>query len=242
MMRRDAFNKAASWKSMGFEGFLWFNTQKKVRFRLTEINCTKPYFCRKFHLIVLCFLLISGCATYVPPKPGPTEFRSRVETQRLGGVRVSAVILNAEESRQIFGSPLADNNIQPIWIEVENQTDQDERSDAGTHYFRRHFHPPDIYRRCLWHEFRVYAGAQIQIHVSNGLAAYDWHCGFNACLFQAEKVVLKVNAMKFIWGYCPIKKGDIFKPTSDSSVCCRFYFLLRSQIRSANFWIGGRNI
>jgi hypothetical protein len=125
MIRRDAIYKAASWKSMVIEGFLWFNTQKKVRFRLTERDCTKPYFCRKFHLIILCCILISGCATYVPPKPGPTEFQSRVETQRIGGVRVSAVILGAEESRQIFGSPLAQKNIQPIWLEVENQTDQE---------------------------------------------------------------------------------------------------------------------
>ena len=94
-------------------------------FRITEIDYIKIDFCRIFHIIVLCCLLVSGCATYVPPKPQQTEFQSRAETQSIGEIRVSAVVLSAEESQQIFGSPLAQNHIQPIWIEVENQTDQE---------------------------------------------------------------------------------------------------------------------
>lgn len=94
-------------------------------FRITEIDYIKIDFCRIFHIIVLCCLLVSGCATYVPPKPQQTEFQSRAETQSIGEIRVSAVVLSAEESQQIFGSPLAQKHIQPIWIEVENQTDQE---------------------------------------------------------------------------------------------------------------------
>ena len=94
-------------------------------FRITEIDYIKLDFCRIFHIIVLCCLLVSGCATYVPPKPQQTEFQSRAETQSIGEIRVSAVVLSAEESQQIFGSPLAQKHIQPIWIEVENQTDQE---------------------------------------------------------------------------------------------------------------------
>ena len=94
-------------------------------FRITEIDYIKIDFCRIFHIIVLCCLLVSGCATYVPPKPQQTEFLSRAETQSIGEIRVSAVVLSAEESQQIFGSPLAQKHIQPIWIEVENQTDQE---------------------------------------------------------------------------------------------------------------------
>ena len=94
-------------------------------FRITEIDYIKIDFCRIFHIIVLCCLLVSGCATYVPPKPQQTEFQSRAETQSIGEIRVSAVVLSAEESQQIFGSPLAQKHIQPIWIEVENQTGQE---------------------------------------------------------------------------------------------------------------------
>jgi hypothetical protein len=84
----------------------------------------KLYICRIFYIIVLFCLLVSGCAVYVPPKPWQTELHSRAETQSIEGVRVSAVVLSAEESQQIFGSPLVQKNIQPIWFKVENQTDQ----------------------------------------------------------------------------------------------------------------------
>lgn len=94
-------------------------------FRIIEINFSENDLRRILSSIVLCCLLISGCATYVPPKPQQTDFKSRAETQREGGIRVSAVVLSAEESQQIFGSPLAQDDIQPIWIEVDNQTDRE---------------------------------------------------------------------------------------------------------------------
>jgi hypothetical protein len=38
-------------------------------------------------------------------------------------VRVSAAALSADESAAVYGSPLADKLIQPVWIEVENNED-----------------------------------------------------------------------------------------------------------------------
>lgn len=72
---------------------------------------------------VLIWLLVFGCATYLPPKSGPFDFRLRAKTQRDNGVRVSAVVLSAEESEQVFAAPMWKNAIQPIWLEVENQED-----------------------------------------------------------------------------------------------------------------------
>ena len=74
---------------------------------------------------VLIWLLVFGCATYLPPKPRPFDFCSRAETQKGNGVRVSAVVLSAEESEQVFATPLWGNDIQPIWLEVENQEDHE---------------------------------------------------------------------------------------------------------------------
>lgn len=70
---------------------------------------------------------LGGCATYVPPVPPVEEpaFLTRVETQQDGGVHVSAVVLSADESRQTFGTKLAEYGIQPIWLEIENGEDQE---------------------------------------------------------------------------------------------------------------------
>jgi hypothetical protein len=51
----------------------------------------------------------------------PYVARARSGTQ--GEVRVSAAALSDDESAAVYGSPLADKLIQPVWIEVENNED-----------------------------------------------------------------------------------------------------------------------
>lgn len=48
----------------------------------------------------------------------PYVARARSGTQ--GQVRVSAAALSSDESAAVYGSPLADKLIQPVWIQVEN--------------------------------------------------------------------------------------------------------------------------
>lgn len=48
----------------------------------------------------------------------PYVARARSGTQ--GQLRVSAAALSADESATVYGSPLADKLIQPVWIQVEN--------------------------------------------------------------------------------------------------------------------------
>lgn len=69
---------------------------------------------------MLLLALVAGCSTTVPQTES-TDFRARSETLRQGGVRVSASVLSPEESRQTFGVPLADRDIQPIWVEIQNR-------------------------------------------------------------------------------------------------------------------------
>lgn len=52
-----------------------------------------------------------------------SDYLSRVVTRTDGGVRVSTSVLSADESRDVFGVPLADKGIQPVWIEVANGDD-----------------------------------------------------------------------------------------------------------------------
>ena len=52
------------------------------------------------------------------------DYKSRAVTRTEGGVRVSTAVLSADESATVYGVPLADESIQPVWIEVENREDR----------------------------------------------------------------------------------------------------------------------
>jgi len=69
--------------------------------------------------------LSSGCASFNVPRAPTETFLSRVTTQSDGDVTVSAVILSRDEARQHFGTQLLGNDIQPIWIEVDNRADEE---------------------------------------------------------------------------------------------------------------------
>jgi len=76
------------------------------------------------HPIVLLFLLLlAGCAA-PPLQTESLDYRARAETQTDGGIRVSAAVLSPQESESSFGLPLADEGIQPVWVEIENQEDE----------------------------------------------------------------------------------------------------------------------
>ena len=74
---------------------------------------------------LIAIMLINGCSSYSPPTSIPTDFISRAKSQREGSVGVSAVVLSEEESKQAFAADLAKNDIQPIWLKVENGSKQE---------------------------------------------------------------------------------------------------------------------
>ena len=51
------------------------------------------------------------------------EYVSRARSGTQGGVRVSAAALSAKESAAVYGAPLADELIQPVWVKVDNKED-----------------------------------------------------------------------------------------------------------------------
>ena len=80
--------------------------------------------------LVLCVLLliqglVSGCATWQQPKTfDASVLRARAETETVDGVRLSAAVLSSAESQQMFGADVNQTGVQPVWIELENSTDQ----------------------------------------------------------------------------------------------------------------------
>ena len=71
----------------------------------------------------LFLLLLSGCTISPSLQNEPMDYLARSETQVDRNVRVSAVVLSPEETKKTFGYPLAEKNIQPIWMEIENKED-----------------------------------------------------------------------------------------------------------------------
>ncbi len=72
-------------------------------------------------LLVYALVALAGCASYVPPKQPSFAFTARAETQSQGDVVVSAVLLDSEESKDVFGTSLPKHQIQPIWLEIDNR-------------------------------------------------------------------------------------------------------------------------
>ncbi len=78
---------------------------------------------RSAAIIMLCTAL-AGCATSFEPKSiESVPFRDRAVTQVDDDVTVTAAVPDAAETRELFGTPLYKRRIQPVWLQVENGTD-----------------------------------------------------------------------------------------------------------------------
>ncbi|MBP0593922.1 LssY C-terminal domain-containing protein [Paraburkholderia sp. LEh10] len=67
--------------------------------------------------------ILAGCTATRPTDSIP-GYQNRALTRTEGGIEVSTAVLSPEESVAIYGVPLADRNIQPVWVEVRNREDR----------------------------------------------------------------------------------------------------------------------
>jgi hypothetical protein len=58
-----------------------------------------------------------------PDPSADASFISRAQKKTASGIQVSASALGAQESQQSFGEDLAKHDIQPVWLSIENDTD-----------------------------------------------------------------------------------------------------------------------
>jgi hypothetical protein len=71
-------------------------------------------------------LLIAACASPFE-RPAPVDLgplRARAVTKVEDGIRVSAAVPSADESRSIFGIDLEERGVQPLWLEIENGSER----------------------------------------------------------------------------------------------------------------------
>lgn len=67
-------------------------------------------------------LLLAGCAhqPYLPAEIGSASFLERAITQEQESARVTAAVPDAAETGELFGLPLYDQGVQPVWLEIRN--------------------------------------------------------------------------------------------------------------------------
>ena len=65
--------------------------------------------------------VLTGCATFVPPKMEDPPFERHAVTREKSNVTVTVAVLTARESMQFFGVPLESKGIQPVWLKVDNR-------------------------------------------------------------------------------------------------------------------------
>ena len=52
------------------------------------------------------------------------DWKARITSQEKDGIKVSAAVPSAEESQEIFGTPLYKKGIQPVWLEISNNRER----------------------------------------------------------------------------------------------------------------------
>jgi len=75
-------------------------------------------------LAVVFAMSIADSFRFDPDSSIDATFLSRASRAATAGLKVSISALGAEESRRAFGAPLAKYGIQPVWLSVDNDTDE----------------------------------------------------------------------------------------------------------------------
>jgi hypothetical protein len=74
---------------------------------------------------VVALALLVGCFGK-PYRAEPLEsvpFASRAQTQQRGGIQLTAAVPTPEEAEALFGIPVYERRVQPVWLEVKNDSE-----------------------------------------------------------------------------------------------------------------------
>jgi len=87
---------------------------------------------RRYKIVAAAILLciVAAVAAFLNPfrfNPDPhneASFISRAQKKAVPGIEISISALGARESQQSFGEDLTKHNIQPVWLSIKNDTDE----------------------------------------------------------------------------------------------------------------------
>jgi hypothetical protein len=90
------------------------------------MSAIPPFARQAARLACLAWIAIAfaGCATWAAPTDtSDTLLRGRAVTETGRGVEVSATVLGPEDSIRMLGTDVTASGVQPVWIEVRNDTE-----------------------------------------------------------------------------------------------------------------------
>jgi hypothetical protein len=90
-----------------------------------DVVSAREYRWRAFRRLVVAVtcsgMAACGDASFWPEPPESVDFWARAQTQSEGDLTVRAAVPGPDETRRLFGVPLYERGIQPVWLEVENR-------------------------------------------------------------------------------------------------------------------------
>jgi hypothetical protein len=97
---------------------------KKNVFHISVINWPRMVIFSKFWILFLAVLafVLQGCATTKPTSVDPLAYKTRTKSSVSGDVLVTVAVPTIAEARAIYGVELASKQIQPVWVEVKNES------------------------------------------------------------------------------------------------------------------------
>lgn len=76
-------------------------------------------------VLSMLYLALAGCASWqLPAEFDVSVLRARAEMDETKGVKLRAAVLSSSDSQRMFGANINKTGVQPVWIEVENTTNQ----------------------------------------------------------------------------------------------------------------------
>jgi len=92
---------------------------------------------------------VVGCRTFSPIPIDDVGFKQRAESQTKDDVTASVVVLTAEEAKATFDCKLYKKKIQPVWLEITNNTD-DEMLFMPRSVDPEYFAPLEVAQKTSW--------------------------------------------------------------------------------------------
>ena len=104
---------------------------------------------RRTALSCAALVCVVGCRTFSPTPMEEVGFKQRAETQTQQGVTASIVVLTADEAKAAFDCKLYKQKIQPVWIEITNDTG-DEMLFMPRSIDPEYFAPLEVAQKTTW--------------------------------------------------------------------------------------------